>query len=123
MRRLLALLLAFVPVPALAGVGVVPNAAVGSSLVAKSIGADLYDVNVVSGASAGYVLVLDSKTVPGNVAVTPALCLPLAANTGIDINLRAAPMLFQTGIVVLFSTTGCYLNTASATAFIAASAQ
>jgi hypothetical protein len=123
MRRLLALCLAMIPAAALAGVGNIPNAAVGASLIAKAVQSELYGLNVTSGASAGFVLVFDAKTVPADGAVTPTLCLPLAANTGLDWNFRSAPVQFVNGIVVVFSTTGCYSKTASATAFIAASVQ
>lgn len=121
--RLLTLALAFAPASAWAAAGYVATPAVASSLIVKSQDANLLDVNIVSGASAGYVMVIDAATVPADGAVTPALCLPVAANTGIDINLRANPTRFGNGIVVVFSTTGCFTKTASATAFISASAQ
>lgn len=91
-------------------------------MVAKAQSAILYDVNVVSGASAGYLLVFDATAIPADGTVSPALCLPVAANTGIDLNLRAEPMRMVNGIVVVFSTTGCFTKTASATAFISVSA-
>lgn len=120
-RLLVALGLVVLPASAWAAVGYVSTPVASSSLVAKTMGANLYDVNVVSGASAGYVLVLDAATVPADGAVLPALCLPVAANTGIDLNLRAEPMRMVNGIVVVFSTTGCFTKTASATAFISVS--
>lgn len=97
----------------------VAGAVAGSSLNVGSPGY-LQGVNVTSGASAGYVLVFDSTTVPADGAVTPARCVPLAANTGIELNWRASPIMFRNGMVVVFSTTGCFTKTASATAFIAA---
>lgn len=123
MKRLLALALALLASPAWAGVGSTANTAVGSSLILRTTGVDLYSVNVTSGASAGYVMVFDRTTVPADGAVTPALCLPLAANTGLDWNFRSAPVQLQTGAVIVFSTTGCFSKTASATAFIAGSIQ
>lgn len=123
MRCLLALLLALLPASALAGVGQIANPAVGSSLIAKTVSGELHGVNVVSGATAGFILVFDAKTVPADGAVTPAYCLPLAASTGIDWNFRSNPAVFVNGIVVVFSSTGCYSKTASATAFISASVQ
>lgn len=123
MRALLAFCLLLLPAMAEAGVGYTATSAASSALIVKTVGADLYDVNVVSGASAGYVLVLDANAVPADGTVTPALCLPVAANTGLDISLRAQPMFFRAGIVVVFSTTGCFSKTASATAFISAAAQ
>lgn len=120
--RLLALGLAFLPASALAATGYTATTAASSALVVKSQGASLYDVNIVSGAAAGYLLVIDAAAVPADGAVTPALCLPVAANTGIDLNMRAEPVRFVTGVVIVFSTTGCFVKTASATAFISASA-
>ena len=120
--RLLALGLAFLPASALAATGYTATTAASSALVVKSQGASLYDVNIVSGAAAGYLLVIDAKAEPADGAVTPALCLPVAANTGIDLNMRAEPVRFVSGVVIVFSTTGCFVKTASATAFISASA-
>jgi hypothetical protein len=122
-RLLLAPLLAFMPAAAWGAVGYIATPTAAASLIVKTIDANLYDVNIVSGASAGYVLVFDAKAVPADGAVSPALCLPVAANTGVDINLRANPMRLVNGIVVVFSTTGCFTKTASATAFISAASQ
>jgi hypothetical protein len=91
-----------------------------SELVAKASAGNLFGFNVTSAASAGYVLVFNATSAPADGTVTPARCIPLAANTGIDVNLRAQPTFFSTGITIVFSTTGCFTKTASATAFIAA---
>jgi len=98
----------------------VATAAVAGSLTAKASGGNLYGLNVTAGASAGYVMVFNATGAPADGAVTPARCIPLAANTGIDLNFRGQPVYFNTGITVVFSTTGCFSKTASATAFIAA---
>jgi hypothetical protein len=97
------------------------NAAVASSYVAAQ--SFVSGINVVSGASAGYVLIYDAVSAPADGVVTPARCLPLAANTGIEINWRAAPIWFRNGVIVVFSTTGCFTQTSSATAFIAVDAR
>ena len=96
-------------------------AAVSSSYVAPQ--SFVSGVNVVSGASAGYVLIYDAVSAPADGAVAPARCLSLAANTGIEINWRAAPIWFRNGVIVVFSTTGCFTQTSSATAFIAVDAR
>lgn len=101
---------------------VATSAAAGSRIVKASPG-NLYGLNVVSGASAGFVLLFNSTTVPADGAVTPVKCMPLAANTGIDINMRDMPSYFSTGIVAVFSTTGCFAKTISATAFISGDAK
>ena len=97
--------------------------AVSGGYVLKAGTAVLAGMNVTTGASAGYVLVFDAATVPADGAVTPLRCLPVAANTGVDINFRGSPLKFDAGAVVVFSTTGCYTKTASATAFIAGDIQ
>lgn len=109
-----------VPSPSVnAGTNISSTVGASAALVAKGSAGNLYGYNVVSGASAGYVLVLNSATVPADGAVTPARCIPLAANTGIDVNLRGQPVYFSAGVTVAFSTTGCFTKTSSATAFIA----
>ena len=123
MRTWLALAVAAIAMPAAAEVGVISNPAVGSSLLLRAGNVSLYDVNVVSGANAGYIMVFDSATVPADGAVTPKMCLPLAANTGIDINMRSNGMYLPNGAVITFSTTGCFTLTKSSTAFIAGSIQ
>lgn len=91
--------------------------AVGTSLVVP--GGYFSGANVTSGATAGYVLVIDARTVPAAGAVTPVVCMPLAANTGIDLNYRGGPIRMTSGgSVIVFSTTGCFSYTVSATAFI-----
>lgn len=92
--------------------------AVGSSLILKSTAGNLYGYNVVAGASAGYVMIFNSATVPADGAVTPLRCIPLAANAGIDRSFDI-PRRFTNGITIVFSTTGPFTKTASATAFIA----
>lgn len=97
--------------------------AVASALVVKASAGNLYGINVVAGASAGFVLVFNATTAPADGAVTPVRCIPLAAGAGIELNYRGPPLAFSTGITVVFSTTGCFAKTASATAFIAADAK
>jgi hypothetical protein len=96
----------------------VSTTAVGSNLTTTT-GQLLY-INVTSGASAGYVMVFNTASAPADGAVTPTFCYVLAANSTLSTtyNAIAAPN-FSTGITVVFSTTGCFTKTASATAFIA----
>lgn len=103
-----------------AGAALVPSAtaAVAGSLILKASAGNLYGYNVVAGASAGYVMIFNSATVPADGAVTPLRCIPLAANAGIDRSFDI-PRRFSTGITIVFSTTGPFTKTASATAFIA----
>jgi len=112
-----------VPTPtASASNSIVPTAtaAVASGLVAKAAPGNLYSVNIVTGGSAGYLLVFNSTTIPADGAVTPVKCMPIAANTGIETNMRSMPEYFSAGISIAFSTSGCFTKAASATAFISA---
>lgn len=95
-----------------------PSAAAEGGRVVLATPGTMYGLQVTSGASAGYVLVFDSAAVPADGAVTPFKCHVLAANSSLDLDYRAMPLLFQTGVTVVFSTTGCFTKTASSTAFI-----
>ena len=97
--------------------------AVAGSLVVKVGTVYLAGLNVTSGASAGYVMLFDAATVPADGPVAPLRCMPIAANTGLDINWRAAPIYLQQGAVVVFSTSGCFTKASSSTAFIAGDIQ
>lgn len=122
MKHILLFLLAALASPALAQT--VPSQtfaapAVAGGYVLSSTSAYLTGYNVTSGASAGYVMLFDATAVPADGAVTPARCLPLAASTGLERDYRAGPLWFKNGVVIVFSTTGCFTKTASATAYIA----
>jgi len=96
----------------------VRTTAVASNIVLKASAGNLYSINIVTGASAGYLMVFDAVAAPADGAVTPVKCLPIAANVGLETNMRSMPEYFATGITAVFSTTGCFTKTASATAFI-----
>lgn len=101
----------------------VRNVAVGSAQIIKGSGGNLYDWQVTSGASAGYVMIFNATTAPADGAVTPAQCVTVAANTTVGSSFNLVPEYYATGIVIVFSTTGCFTKTASATAFIRGRAQ
>lgn len=86
----------------------------------------LRKLTVKNGASAGFVMVFDALSLPGNGAVTsctstattrPCLmwCVPLVANSFVTESWDS-PLRFTTGVVASYSTTGCDSITASATA-------
>lgn len=108
-----------------AGTGTPPSAstAVETGRVVKASAGNLFGLNVVTGATAGYVLIFNTTTIPADGAVTPVKCYAIATNTSLDLNLRAAPLYLSSGITVVFSTTGCFTKTASATAFISGDAK
>lgn len=100
----------------------IATAAVSGSLIAKATPGNLLAWAVTSGASAGYVLIFDSATVPADGAVTPKDCRALAANSSLGSSLNT-PEKYSTGITLVFSTTGCFAKTISATAYIKATVQ
>lgn len=100
------------------------TSAVASNLVAKSSAGNLYGFQVTSGASAGYALLFNATSLPADGAVTPIKCYSMAATSTLSVDFRPGPALrFGTGLVIGFSTTGCFTLTASATAFISAEVQ
>lgn len=99
-----------------AAVAPAASSSVGNSLILKASGANLYSFHVTSGASAGYILLFNSATVPADGAVTPVGCWALAANSTFSTGYHV-PARLSNGAVLVFSTTGCFTKTASATAF------
>lgn len=97
--------------------------AVAGGFVLRAGTTNLAGLNVVTGASAGYVMLFDATAIPADGAVAPLRCMPIAANTGVDLNFRGSPLRFDNGLVIVFSTTGCYTKTASATAYLAGDVQ
>lgn len=92
------------------------TSAVASSLVLASGSHNGYRYAITTGASAGYFMVIDATSAPADGAVTPKICRAVAANTSLEIDHTQIPDRFSTGITEVFSTTGCYTKTASATA-------
>ena len=93
------------------------SAAAESSHVFKASAGTLFGLSVTSGASAGYVLIFNATTAPADGAVTPVACYAIAANTTLGIAFTPFPLALSTGITAVFSTTGCFTKTASATSF------
>ena len=94
------------------------TASAATSKVLKASAGNLYSFTGLS-TVAGYYLVFDSATDPGNGAVTPKYCIgAYPANTVGGASWGSALASFSNGITVVFSTTGCFTETQSATAFI-----
>lgn len=98
-----------------AGIVPVRSVAAEASKVFKSSAGNLYAYQVTTGASAGYVLLFNATSAPANGAVTPVKCVVVAANSTVGVSMNP-PEYFSTGIVAVFSTTGCFTQTTSATA-------
>lgn len=92
--------------------------AAASNLVLKASAGNLYDLDVVVGATSGYLLLFDATALPSNGAVTPVFCDRVNSDGTAGGAKYAWPMPFSfaTGITAGFSTTGCFTLTASATA-------
>lgn len=104
-------------------VPVVSTAAEGSHVLKASAG-NLYGVYATVGASAGYLMVFNATSAPADGAVTPLVCVPVAANQVTSFSFPGGvPARFGTGITAVFSTTGCFTKTISATAFISGMVQ
>lgn len=102
-----------------------------SSCILKASTGNLYSVYATAGATAGYLMVFNSATLPSNGSTTAGTasgnlveCVNVAANSTSSISFNPGPPeLFSTGITAAYSSTGCATLTASATAFIKGSAQ
>lgn len=102
------------------------SAASASSFLFTSPNKSLASLTAVVGASAGFLMVLDAASLPANGAIAsctnaaatrPCImwCMPVAANGSADRQWNS-PMSFTTGVLAVYSTTGCASITASATA-------
>lgn len=108
------------PIPNATSFPAVKTSAVGGSLVIAASGnPTLLVLDVVSGASAGFVMVFPGAAVPADGAVTPTECYTIAANSTFVRPYNPSTW-FSGGVVAVFSTTGCFSKTISATAFISA---
>lgn len=90
---------------------------VESSHVAKASAGNVYRVSITTGGTAGYLMGFNATTAPADGAVTPSLCRVIAANSSLSVSYADMPARWGTGITFVFSSTGCFAKTASATAF------
>lgn len=97
------------------GITPVPSTAAESSRVFKASAGNLYAYQVTTGAAAGYVMIFNATSAPADGAVTPVKCVAVPARATVGVS-NDPPEAFSTGITAVFSTTGCFTKTASATA-------
>ncbi len=85
---------------------------------AAGVGAFIHGASITTGATAGFFMILNAAADPGNGTIAPTKCVQVAANqtAGISADPDTA-WDFPKGVVLLFSTTGCFTETQSATAF------
>lgn len=110
--------------PNAAATPVVSTAAEGSHVLKASPG-NLYALYVVdTGAVAGFIMVFNAVSAPANGAVTPIHCVPVTASGYNFLNFAPQPPEFYSvGITAVYSSTGCFTKTTSATAFFHAIVQ
>jgi hypothetical protein len=99
------------------GIALSATTVAASSLVLKASAGNLFGVTVNAGASAGYLMIFNATSAPADGTVTPIWSMPVAANAGLAFSFDI-PVYCSTGITAVFSTTGPFTKTASATAFI-----
>lgn len=102
------------------GTTIVKSSALESNHVLKSSAGNLYSVYVTTGAVQGWLLTYNGTAAPtaAGAAIAPVDCVYAAANATTGIAMGGAPPdPYATGIVVIFSSSGCLTNTASATAY------
>lgn len=101
-----------------AGITPVVSAAAEGSHVFKASAGNSYSIYATTGATAGFVMIFNATSAPADGAVTPIDCVQAPANTTVSLsNGSGPPDVFSTGITGVFSTTGCFTKTISATAF------
>lgn len=103
----------------LAGIASVVSTAAESSHVLKSGAGNLYGLTVSIGATTGYVMIFNATSAPVDGAVTPTWPPVRVVSDGISgwISIGFDPPLYcSTGITAVFSSTGPFTKTASATA-------
>lgn len=94
------------------------SSATEGSHIIKATGGVLYSLTATNvSASAGYILVFDSPTVPADGAVTPVGCYAIGAAQTQAVAMINYPDPFNTGIVAVFSSTGCNTKTVATSAW------
>jgi hypothetical protein len=89
-----------------------------SSHILKASPGNLYSLYVTPGAVAGYLMTFDATTVPPDGTVTPKDCVQVSVGSSQGFASNGSPPdVYAAGVVAVFSTTGCFTKTASATAF------
>lgn len=91
------------------------SGAAESSNVLKASAGNLYSLTITTGATAGFLMIFNATSAPVDGAVTPAYCSQAPANMTSAFE-WSIPVRLGTGITAVFSSTGCFTKTASATA-------
>lgn len=105
--------------------GIAPvTAAAAASKVVKTSKGLLYGAYVTTNTVAGYFIGVDATANPADGAVTALFCVYAPAISSISIGYGGRPPIpFQTGLVIIFSSTGCATKTDSTALFLSADAK
>jgi hypothetical protein len=94
------------------------SSALEAGHVLKAGPGNLYSLYVMTTSVSGYLMTFNATTIPADGAVNPVECIQIPANSAAAISFDGAPPdYYSTGIVAVFSSTGPFTKTASATAF------
>jgi hypothetical protein len=89
-----------------------------TSHVLKASAGNLYSLNVTTSTASGFLMTFNAMTVPADGTVAPVYCIPVPAGSAVSMSFEGSPPdCYSTGIVAVFSTTGPFTKTSSATAF------
>lgn len=110
-----------------AGIGATVSTVAESNHVLKSGAGNLYSLTVSITTVSGYVLVFDATSAPADGAVAPIWWFPVVSNGTFggmsNFWSPGPPLSFLTGCTAVFSSTGPFTKTASATAAFSAQVQ
>jgi hypothetical protein len=102
----------------------IPSTALETSHVFCTSACSLYGFSVQIGATSGWVYLLNTTSDPGNGTVAPMITpYPVTSNgtSGfLAVSFGNSPMRATAGLTIVFSTTCCFTETQSATAFFGA---
>lgn len=102
---------------AAAGITPVTSTTTESNHVLKGSAGNLYGVCVTTGATAGFLMVFNATSAPADGAVTPQEWIQIGTNSTQCLSYGSGPpSVYSTGITAVFSSTGPFTKTASATA-------
>lgn len=96
------------------------STALEGARVFKASAGTLYRVTLTITTVSGWLMIFNATSAPADGAVTPAYCAPVLSNgtTGfIAVDFSGAPRTLSTGITAVFSSTGCFTKTTSATGY------
>lgn len=105
-----------------AGIVPVQTGSAGSAATFKSGAGNLYAINFATGAVDGYFMIFDATSPPADGAVAPKFCVVMKANSSL-VHSFFVPLAFVNGCTAVFSSTGPFLKTASATAYMSGMAK